>query len=114
MFRPVRLRRPVPSLRLWQALPQIDRTRTRLRRPPLSLLLLLQAIALALGAVALAQPALTAPAGHDSVVILDASGSMQTLDGGATRFNVARAEAHKIIESLGELDKITLLAAGTH
>ena len=114
MFRPVRLRRPVPSLRLWQALPQIDRTRTRLRRPPLSLLLLLQAIALTLGAFALAQPALTAPAGQNNVIILDSSGSMQALDGGATRFNEAKDEARKVVNSMGEQDKVTLLAAGTN
>jgi hypothetical protein len=114
MFRPVRLRMPVPSLRLWQALPQIDRTRTRIRRPPLSLLLLLQAAALAIGAFALAQPAFTAPAGRNSVVILDTSGSMQALDNGKSRFDAAIAEAHKIVDTMGEHDRLTLLGAGTN
>ena len=114
MFRPTRLRKPVPSLRLWQKLPQMERTRSRLTRPPLSLLLVLQAVALALGAFALAQPALTAPAGRNTVVIVDASGSMQALDDGVSRFDQAKGEAHKIAQGLGNGDHLTLLRAGAN
>ena len=81
MLRPKRLRMPVSSLRLWRALPEVERSRARIHRPPMSLLLILQAIALVLGAIALAQPALTAPAGRLSVIIVDASGTMQATSG---------------------------------
>jgi len=112
MFRPQRLRRVVPSLRLWRGVPQMERARTRLRRPPLSLLLVLEILALMVGAVALAQPALTAPAPRSAIIILDASGSMQALDKGETRFNDARDQARKIISGMGGSDFITLLRAG--
>ena len=114
MFRPARLRKPVSSLRLWRQLPQMERTRSRLRRPPLSLLLILQALALALGAFALAQPAFTAPAGRAVVVILDASGSMQALDHGVSRFDQARDEARKVAQGLSDRDHLTLLRAGAN
>ena len=64
MFRPQTERKRVSSLRLWQALPHVERPRARLRRPPLSVLLLLQALLLAAGAFALMQPAFSAPQGH--------------------------------------------------
>lgn len=114
MFRPNRLRKPVSSLRLWQALPQMERSRARLRRPPLSLLLILQALALAVGAFALSQPALTAPASRHTILVLDASGSMQALDKGVSRFEEAKAEAEKIAASLNERDRLTLLRAGVN
>jgi hypothetical protein len=59
ILRPQPLRRPVSSLRLWREVPQVDRSRARLRRPPLSLLLLLQVLLLAAGAFALMRPALS-------------------------------------------------------
>ncbi|MEO8288322.1 MAG: VWA domain-containing protein [Chloroflexota bacterium] len=114
MFRPKRLRKPVSSLRLWQAMPQMERSRARLRRPPLSLLLILQAIALAAGAFALAQPALTAPAGRHTVVVMDASGSMQALENGQSRFDKAKDEAGTLITKLAGQDRLTLLRAGVH
>ena len=96
MLRPKRLRMPVSSLRLWRALPEVERSRARIHRPPLSLLLILQAIALVLGAVALAQPALTAPAGRLSVIIVDASSTMQATSGGQSVSTVVRnSESHR-------------------
>jgi hypothetical protein len=112
MLRPQRLRRQVPSLRLWRGVPQMERTRTRLRRPPLSLLLLVEILAIAAGAFALAQPALTAPAPRSAIIILDASGSMQALDKNETRFNEATDQARNIIAKMGSSDLITLLSAG--
>ncbi|HEY0071218.1 MAG TPA: BatA and WFA domain-containing protein, partial [Chloroflexia bacterium] len=90
MLRPRARRKPVSSLRLWRELPQVERPTPRLRRPPLSWLLLLQVLLLAAGAFALMQPALWAPAARHTVVLLDMSGSMQTVDGSSTRFEQAR------------------------
>ena len=91
MLRPRPFRRPVSSLRLWRTVPQVTRSQIRLRRPPLTLLLLLQILLLAAGAFALLRPALTAPAGRHLVLLLDASGSMLTVEGGRSRFEQARA-----------------------
>jgi hypothetical protein len=102
----------VSSLRLWEKLPQIERPRARLRRPPLSLLLLLQALLLLAGAAALMQPTVSAPAGQHLIVLLDASGSMQAVDGPSSRFEQAREEAHKLVSGMGPQDRATLLRVG--
>jgi Ca-activated chloride channel homolog len=112
MLRPKRLRMPLSSLRLWRALPEVERSRARLHRPPLSLLMILQAIALVLGAIALAQPALTAPEGRLSVIVLDASGTMQATSGGQSRFDAARDRAVDTVSTMGPQDRVTLLRAG--
>ena len=98
MLRPRRKRTPVPSLRLWRVLPHVERSTAQLRRPPLSVLLILQALLLAIGAFALAQPAYTAPAGGNRVVAVDASGSMLTLlgsSGSRTRLTRQRTKHGK-------------------
>jgi hypothetical protein len=112
MLRPRSRRKPVPSLRLWRELPQVERPTPRLRRPPLSWLLLLQILLLAAGAFALMQPALWAPAGRHTVVLLDTSGSMQTAEGASTRFEQARTEARDVVATLRDTDRITLLGVG--
>ncbi|MEA2575933.1 MAG: hypothetical protein QOH93_3231 [Chloroflexia bacterium] len=112
MLRPRSRRKPVPSLRLWRELPQVERPTPRLRRPPLSWLLLLQALLLAAGAFALMQPALWTPAARHTVVLLDMSGSMQTADGFTTRFEQARTDARNIAGKLRDNDRITLLGVG--
>ncbi|HEX8229714.1 MAG TPA: BatA and WFA domain-containing protein [Chloroflexia bacterium] len=112
MLRPRSRRKPVPSLRLWRELPQVERPTPRLRRPPLSWLLLLQALLLAAGAFALMQPALWTPAARHTVVLLDMSGSMQTAEGASTRFEQARTEARNVAGKLRDTDRITLLGVG--
>ena len=112
MFRPRARRKPVSSLRLWQALPRVDRPRLSIRRPPLSLLLFLQALLLLAGAIALIQPAFSAPAPRLTVILLDASGSMQTVENGTSRFQQARNEALRLTSSMRAEDKATLLRVG--
>ena len=112
MLRPRSRRKPVSSLRLWRELPQVERPTPRLRRPPLSWLLLLQVLLLAAGAFALMQPALWAPAARHTVLLLDMSGSMQTVDGSSTRFEQARTETREVVAKLRDNDRITLLGVG--
>ena len=112
MFRPRARRKPVSSLRLWQELPRVDRPRLSVRRPPLSLLLLLQALLLLAGAIALIQPAFSAPAPRLTVILLDASGSMQTMENGTSRFEQARNEALRLASSMRSEDRATLLRVG--
>lgn len=112
MLRPHSRRLPISSLRLWKELPQVERPTPRLRRPPLSWLLLLQALLLGVGAFALMQPAFSSPAAHRVLVMLDTSGSMQMRDGATNRFEEARTEAAKLASGLGSNDLITLLNVG--
>ena len=113
LFRPRLLRKPVPSLRLWEKLPQVDRPRARLRRPPLSLLLLLQLLLLTAGASALIRPALETPVGQQYVILLDASGSMAAASGGSTRFEQAKVEARNVASQMRGQDRATLLRVGS-
>ncbi len=112
MLRPRSRRKAVPSLRLWRELPQVERPTPRLRRPPLSWLLLLQALLLGAGAFALMRPAVPAPAARHVIVLLDTSGSMQAREGSTSRFEVGRAEAAKLPDNLRVNDRATLLGVG--
>lgn len=112
MLRPQVRRQAVPSLRLWKELPQVERPTPRLRRPPLSLLLLLQALLLLIGAFALMQPALQSPAARNVTLLLDTSGSMQLQDGSTTRFEEARSQAVGAASGLPSTDRVTLIGVG--
>jgi hypothetical protein len=112
IFRPRSVRLNVSSLRLWEKLPQVDRPRARLRRPPLSLLLLLQLLLLIAGIFALLQPAAETPEGRHYLFLLDASGSMQAANDGMTRFARAKEEASQILAGMRDLDRATLLRIG--
>ncbi|HUS13811.1 MAG TPA: VWA domain-containing protein [Chloroflexia bacterium] len=105
-------RHTVSSLRLWQLVPAPDRGRRRVRPPPRSLLLLLQLLLLGAGALALLQPARTAPAGRHTILLLDASGSMQAREGTATRFAAAQVAARRLATAMGRDDRATLLRVG--
>jgi Ca-activated chloride channel homolog len=112
IFRPRSVRLTVSSLRLWDKLPQVDRPRPRLRRPPLSLLLLMQLLLLGAGAFALLQPASEVEEGRHYILLLDASGSMQTRGDGATRWEEARREVRNLLGNMRDLDRVTLLRVG--
>lgn len=116
MLRQKRRDRPVSSTLLWQELAR-DRTANapwqRLRR---NLLLLLQLLALACLALALARPAVRmgGRVNGNLIVVLDASASMRATDdaNGATRFQEATAHVERLIAGLGGADEMTLIAAG--
>ena len=98
-------RRPVPSLRFWEAANPRPAEERRLRRPPVTLPLLLQLAAAALIAFALARPATAAqlaaiaPALHSEprhlIILLDGSTSMSALASSPplARWDAARKEA---------------------
>jgi hypothetical protein len=111
----LRIRRParvVPALHLW---PDQIRDRQanvpwqRLRR---SWLLLLQLMVAAFLVAAAVQPALPASAGlaAHSIVLLDASASMQARDVAPSRFDEAKRQVGALIDQLGPLDRMTLIA----
>ncbi len=120
-FTPVE--RPVPTLRFWiEASP--ERTEdSRLRLPPLSLLLILQVVAAALIGLALARPAVTdALTGLSQrtepvhlIILLDGSTSMSAVDAaeGKSRYEEARSLAVDQLLGLREGDVATLMVLGT-
>lgn len=118
--------RPVASLRFWQAADPRPAEERRLRRPPLSLPLLLQILAVALLAFALARPATAsqiaaiAPGLHGEpqhlLLLLDGSTSMAATPPGATqsRWETARQEALARLAPLREGDVVTFMLLGAH
>src|SRR6266480_1806883 len=111
----LRIRRPtrvVPALHLWP-----DQIRDRQANVPwqrlrFSWLLLLQLLAAAVLVAAAVQPALPATAGlaSHSIVLLDASASMQAKDVAPSRFELARQQVSAMIDELGPQDRMTLIA----
>ena len=115
MLRLRRREQPVSSTWLWRELVR-DRAANapwqRLRR---NLLLLLQLLILAALVLALARPALPLPGlgGGNTIVLLDASASMQAADGATgTRFDDARAAVDRLIGGLSGNDRLTLIHVG--
>ena len=111
----LRIRRPtrvVPALHLWP-----DRVRDRQANVPwqrlrFSWLLLLQLLVAGLLVAAAVEPALPASASlaAHSIVLLDASASMQARDVSPTRFDEAKREVASLIDQLGPIDRMTLIA----
>ncbi len=113
LIRERRRRVLVPSVLLWQHLPQ--RPDTQRRRLPLTLLLLLHLLAAAALALALAQPQwLGGLLGGEQrlAVIIDTSLSMAARDRSGIRLQQARDRANALINGLRGDDAITLISAG--
>lgn len=103
----------VSSILLWvrsAPSPSAFRPSRRIER---SLLLLLQILAAAGLAAALAQPSVPgwAAGGGDVVLVLDASMSMRSRDVSPTRFDRARAEARDVVARLGPGRRTALVLA---
>src|SRR5690606_39044438 len=92
----------VPSVQIWRLIESAGSRRPNIRRPPPSLPLLLQLLALLIAALALAQPRFGAAPDDHVVFLLDASGSMRTTDLAPTRFDAARTRLAGMVETLGE------------
>lgn len=95
MLRARRQEVSISSVLLWQRARHDLLVQMPVRRLERSLLLLLQLLAAALVILALARPQaiLPAAAGPATVVVLDASASMQATDVAPSRFDVARGDA---------------------
>ena len=84
---------PVSSLVFWNEVLKERRASLRIRRLLTSLVLLLEVLAVAALAVALAGPLLPGLGGSaraDVILVLDATASMQAREGARTRFDIAR------------------------
>jgi len=77
-------------------------------------LFFLQIIILCLLALSLARPYITSTikgiTGKDIILLVDTSASMQTREGESTRFELAKAEALKVVEKMGMTDKAQLIS----
>ncbi len=121
LIRERRRRVVVPSLLLWQEVPNKTDNQRRLRLP-LTLLLLLHLLAAALLAVALSQPQWFGGRprrGNHLALIIDSSTSMDTREGpglftqeGRTRLDQAREQARSLINGLAPGESLTLMSAG--
>jgi Ca-activated chloride channel family protein len=117
IFYMLKLRRrevTVSSTLLWQMVlrdRQANAPWQRLRR---NLLLLLQLLILAALILALARPAISVPtvAAGSSVILLDASASMNATDVASSRFEAARRAAHSLIDTLPSTAPVTIIVAG--
>jgi Mg-chelatase subunit ChlD len=88
----------IPSIQLWRALESGRASRSRVRLPPCSLLLLLQLLVVTLCALVLARPLIGAgPKFAHEILVLDASGSMRSTDNAPSRFDAAIADLTKLV-----------------
>ena len=111
----------VSSTLLWQLLMHDRQANAPWQRIKRNLLLFLQLLILAALVFALARPALQVPSVASGAVVLlvDASASMQALDGSSldgigdtssrTRFEAARDEAHRLVDNLPLNTQMTLI-----
>jgi hypothetical protein len=106
----------VSSTILWQKFLAETQASAPFQKLRKNWLLILQLILLSLAILALARPYFAAkikPA-QLRVVILDASASMQATDEAPSRFEKARAEALKWVDSLANNDQMVVLLAGAN
>lgn len=113
----LRLRRRevlVSSTLLWQKLLRDREANAPWQKLRRNLLLFLQLLILLALVFALARPFIPIPAlaSGNTVVLLDASASMQANDVEPTRFEAAKAEANQIINDLSGRSQMTLIKVG--
>ncbi len=105
----------IPSLNLWRWLEREVRG-PRMRRPPITPVLLLQLAAALLLSLALARPRLDFLAGPATlsrlVVVVDTSSSMSAQDATPTRLGWAQARATQLLAGLSAHDSAALVTAG--
>jgi hypothetical protein len=114
LLRERRRRVAVPSLLHWQNLPYRPEGE-RIRRLPLTLLLLLHVLVAGLLGLALAQPQLAGALSGGSrqmAIVIDTTTSMAARNGASTRFAQAQERARSALRGLGAGDSATLVAAG--
>lgn len=107
-----RYRQVVPGAFLWRGL-DLELSASRRWRPPrLTVLLVLQILAIAALAIAIASPRMTAPPRRHLFVLLDGSASMLATDVAPTRFDESVRRARDLLDGLGLQDRATLIRVG--
>lgn len=111
-----RIARVVPSTLLWQKFLAESQASAPFQRLRHNWLLILQILLLLLAILALARPYFSGKVmgGRTIVAILDASASMQSTDETPTRFEKARREALRLVDSLHDNDQMVVLQASAN
>lgn len=104
---------PVPSLLLWQRALAEQQAMRPFQKLKKNILLFLQLALAALLAVSLMRPAVSGGVQGESVFIFDLSASMQTVEGGESRLEMAKRRAAALVDGMGEGDRVTVIAAGS-
>ena len=113
----LKIRRPtrvVPALHLWPSQIRDRQANVPWQRLRPSWLLFLQLLAAAALVAAAVQPVLPAGASlaRHSIVLLDASASMQATDVTPSRLAEAKRQVNAVIDQLGPSDRMTVIAVG--
>jgi hypothetical protein len=108
-----RTERAVSSTYLWQQMVQDVQANAPWQRLRYNLLLLLQLLFLVIMILALARPYTQAQgiSSQTAVFIIDTSLSMSANDVSPTRLEAAKDQAHRLVESLPDSARVTLIAA---
>jgi Ca-activated chloride channel homolog len=111
-----RVARIVPSTLLWQKFLAESQASAPFQRLRHNWLLILQILLLLLAILALARPYFSSKVtgGRIIVAILDASASMQSTDESPSRFEKARKEALKLVDSIHDNDQMVVLQASAN
>lgn len=110
-----RARRVVSSTMVWQSVPQAMTAATPWQRFRPDATFWLAALALVVGATALARPyaVVDATLGDHTIVIVDASGSMNARDGDTTRLERARRDVATVVDGIGDGQEVSVIEAGS-
>ena len=111
-----RPRRTVPSLALWQSVLEDQRVNSPFQRFKRNFLLLLQLLILACLVLAAMRPFLSGGgfAGVSVPIVVDVSASMGAIDAdGVSRLDRVKAELRETVESLPDVTRLAIIAAGT-
>jgi von Willebrand factor type A domain/Aerotolerance regulator N-terminal len=111
-MRPKRQEQVVSSTLLWQQASQDLQASRPWQRLRITALLLLQILAAIVIVLILARPAtfISSPIGGNTIIILQASASMQATDVPPNRFEAARSDITNLIDGLGSDDQVSLIA----
>ena len=114
LLKPRRRDLVVPSVFLWRRAVQDVQANAPFQKLRRNLLLLLQLAALACLVTGLAAPFFLASrlGGKSTVIVLDASASMNATDADGSRFDEARRRAQEIVRGLGRRDEAALVVCG--
>jgi Ca-activated chloride channel homolog len=109
-----RTERTVSSTYLWRQMVRDVQANAPWQRLRYNLLLLLQLLFLIFLILALARPFTKAPgiSSQTAVLIIDTSASMAANDISPTRLEAAKDQAHRLVESLPDQARVTLIDAG--
>ena len=114
LLKPRRAEVAVSSSMLWEADTIGSTAATPWQKIPPTLLLFLQLLLVVLGALLLANPVVTAPTGlaEHTVVVLDTSASMGSIDGEPDRLEAAKRDAIGLLDELPAGGRVSLVTAG--